>query len=410
MKEKIKELFAKATKAWEDGKAIMKEFEGKDSEGKDKVMPAEKQVQVDKFFDDAEKFSEEAEKLEKQEKLDKKFTEPQHNHPMNDPGNKSDEGTKKEQKALWNKFLRVGQKGLVTAEIKDLAADEDVAGGYTVFDTQRAELLQKQKETMSMRQISRVLPPIPGGSAITPYQDSELDDAAWTTEIKTGSADTVKPFGRRIITPHPLAKRIKVSNALKRSSSIDLSSWVNTELAYKFNKAEEDGFINGSGAQRPLGLKNTTDLPVHDTAGSLAVTADDIIDWIFKLPASYAANQKIICNRTFIRLIRKLKHGDGTYIWQPGLSIAAPPNILGVPYFLSDRYDDGRTGAAWDAEAVVAITGDFNFYWIVDSLDITIQVLLELYAEANQTGYIGRKETDGMAVLAEAFYGLKITA
>lgn len=399
----VKELFEKATKAYEDGKAILKEFDGKE-------IPEEKQTQVDSFFDEAESFSAKAEKQEKQEKLDKKFSEPQYKHPLDEPQKKDKEEIETEQKALWKKFLKHGHQGMEKSEIKDLAASEDVAGGYLVFNTQRAELLQKQKETMSMRQISRVLPPIPGGSSITPAQDSELDDASWTTEIKTGSADTVKPFAERILTPHPLAKRIKISNTLLRASGIDLSSWVNTELAYKFNKAEEDAFINGTGTQRPLGLLNTTSLPTHTTAASTTVEADDIINWIFLLPASYAANQKIICNRAFIRKIRALKHGDGTYIWQPGLSIAAPANILGVPYFLSDRYDDGLTAEAWDADAVVAVTGDFNYYWIVDSMDITIQVLKELYAETNQTGYIGRKETDGMAVLAEAFYGLKIKA
>jgi hypothetical protein len=34
--------------------------------------------------------------------------------------------------------------------------------------------------------------------------------------------------------------------------------------------------------------------------------------------------------------------------------------------------------------------------------------LVELYAATNQTGYIGRKETGGQCVLAEAFYALTV--
>ncbi len=403
MNVQMKEMFEKANVAYTAGKAIMKEFDGKE-------MPADKKTQLDKYFDEAERFSKEAEGLKRADDLDKKLNSPEYKHAMGAEGGDPEGGKEKkdknaeEKKAVWNKFLKYGAQGLERSEIKDLAADEDVAGGYLVFDTQRVELLQKQKETMAMRMISRVLPAIPGGSSITPAQDSELDDATWTSEIKTGSTDTVKPFAERILTPHPLAKRIKISNTLLRAAAIDLSGWVNTELAYKFNKAEEDGFVNGGGAQRPLGQLNTPSLPTKTTDDSNVVSADDIINWIFLLPASYAANQKIICNRAFIRKIRALKHGDGTYIWQPGLSIAAPANILGVPYVLSDRYDDGLDGSdVFEDNAVVAVTGDFNYYWIVDSMDISIQVLKELYAESNQTGYIGRKETDGMAVLAEAF-------
>jgi HK97 family phage major capsid protein len=51
----------------------------------------------------------------------------------------------------------------------------------------------------------------------------------------------------------------------------------------------------------------------------------------------------------------------------------------------------------------VGILGDFSKYWIVDALDMEMQRLVELYAATNQIGFIGRKETDGMPCLEEAF-------
>jgi HK97 family phage major capsid protein len=58
----------------------------------------------------------------------------------------------------------------------------------------------------------------------------------------------------------------------------------------------------------------------------------------------------------------------------------------------------------------VGMCGDFSFYWIADALDVTVQRLVELYAETNQVGFIGRKETDGMPVLPEAFSRLTMHA
>ena len=50
---------------------------------------------------------------------------------------------------------------------------------------------------------------------------------------------------------------------------------------------------------------------------------------------------------------------------------------------------------------------DFKNYWIAESLSLEIQRLVELYAETNQVGFIGRQELDGMPVLAEAFVRIK---
>ena len=56
----------------------------------------------------------------------------------------------------------------------------------------------------------------------------------------------------------------------------------------------------------------------------------------------------------------------------------------------------------------MGILGDFSYYHTADALDFGIQRVSELYAETNQTGFIGRLETDGMPVLEEAFVRVKL--
>jgi HK97 family phage major capsid protein len=63
------------------------------------------------------------------------------------------------------------------------------------------------------------------------------------------------------------------------------------------------------------------------------------------------------------------------------------------------------------ASQYVAIVGDFKAgYYIVDSLQLEIEILTELFTLKNQQGVLGRKETDGMPVLEEAFSRLKLSA
>ena len=304
-------------------------------------------------------------------------------------------------------YLRDGNE----MRIKALTAGTPVEGGYLVSDTFLTGLIVKAREASAMRRISRVLPPVPSGSVISPAQENWLSDATWTTEVLTGSADTVDPFGERRLTPHPLAKRILTSNTLLRTPGFDVEAWIRDNLAYRFAVPEEYAFINGSGVQQPLGILNTTSLPVWTTDASNVVDADDVINWVYALPAAYAGRATILSNRAFIRKVRTMKGALGEYVWQPGLQMGSPNRILDTPYEVSDQYDDGLDASdVWEDNAKIAVIGDFSYYWIVAALSMSIQRLVELYAASNQVGYIGRKETDGRAVLAEAFYALKVKA
>lgn len=401
----IKQLRDQAAKAYADGRALQKQFEGKE-------LPSDQETKIDAFFDEAEKALGQVDKLEKQERLGKALTEPVATHPHAGVEGKASPEAEILRKSGMEKFLR--RKSLTPDEAKALSVSEDIGGGLLVANTNIGILLQKMKDLCVMRQICKVLSPIAAGSSSSPSVDSELEDVEFTSEIGSASEDDVTPFGGRMLSPHPLSKLVKISNSLLRGVSLDLEGWVNAELAYKFRKAEENTFINGTGAQQPMGLLKSiksANSNITTTAVSNDISGDDVIDWIYGLKAAYAVNARVLCNRSFIRKIRKLKDVNKQYIWQPGLQAGSPNQILDVPYINSDLYDDGLdTNDAFEDSAIVAVVGDFGFYWIQDSLNFTIQVLDQLYARNNQTGYIGRKETDGMCVLPEAFRGLVIKA
>lgn len=440
MKEQIKKLYEEAAGLHGQAKAILVEFG-------DKEMPAEKAAEVDKLLDQVEAKTGEAKRLERALEQDDYLNKPVDGKAIfgatqNTPeikvqwnGRTLDADEVKDlqmaanfsgfvnvlnpdyQKA-FKKYLRYGAGELSGEERKALSAGEGAAGGYLVQDTYWAGLIVKAQEMSCMRRISNVLPPVPSGAVIAPAEDSVFSDAAWTTEIDTGSADAVKPFGQRRLQPHPVAKRVLVSNTFMRTPTFDVEAYVRDRLGYKFGVTQEEAFINGTGAQQPMGLLNTVSLPTFTTASSNVIYGDDIINWIYALPAAYLGKPKtrIVCNRAFIRKIRALATPvSGTtftnYLWQPGLASGVPNTILDVPYELTDRLDDGLDGSdVWEDNAVVAVVGDFSYYWIVDALQMSVQRLVELYAATNQTGFIGRMESDGQAVMAEAFYALKVKA
>lgn len=463
MSDMIKKLKEEAKTALASGRQILDDIaEGKITEGE----IAEKQEQVQAFFDEAEEKGQRITLLERQRHFDEdpaaalKFGAPGVEDDLEpDPSKKvslvepetkavamhfgmgekeiartrrtNDEHSfdrELKQRVATALFWKYGEKNIdaglsklpsglekIAGELKALATQPGGSGGYLTSDTHRAELLSLIAEAIAMRRISRVLPPIPGGSSITPTEENDLDDAEWTTEVGTGSADTSEPFGERRLSPHPLAKRILVSRTVLRAATlVDVESWVLGKLAQKFAVAEENGFINGNGAQQPIGLLNAG-LTAVTTASSNLLYGDDVINWLYTLPAAYMRNAVLLCNRSLVRKIRLIHDFDASdaaqqYLWQPGLGAGNPPTILDWPYELSDSFPTGLTADAFDDNAIVGVHGDFDNYWIADALSFEVQRLDELYAESNQVGFIGRKETDGMVVRTDAFRTLKIKA
>jgi HK97 family phage major capsid protein len=428
MNPEIKRLYEEANQLHVRAKGVLDEYKGKD-------LPGDKAKEVDDLLDLVEAKTAEAKRLERAAGLGGTFNQPNTQLPLGGGQEGKGGGISAETKSALRQagyrsdviderfydesaakkhlatlmYLKGGFEGV---ERKDLQTSPAAAGGYLVTDNQRSELLEKAAPVSAMRRIARVLPAIPGGSSITPTEENELTDAEWTTEIKTGSKDEVKPFGGRVLTPKPLAKRILISNTeLRAGRLIDIENWINTRMGRRFGVPQEYAFIKGTGVNGPMGLLNWSGIPKFTTAGSNVVTADDIINWAYSLPAAYAGTARILTNRAFLRKVRLLKSTDNQYLWQPGLSAGNPSTILDWSYELSDQYPTGLdTNDAYKDNELIATIGDFQYYWIVDSLSLSIKRLDELYAETDQTGFIGRMESDGMPVSNEAFYHLKVKA
>mgnify|MGYP000919795576 CR=1 FL=1 len=235
------------------------------------------------------------------------------------------------------------------------------------------------------------------------------DDADWTVELKTGSADTAMSFAKRELHPHPAAKRILVSTFLLNNAVLPVDQIVRDQLSYKFGITQEKAFLAGSGSGQPLGVFTAssngidTDRDVSTGNTTTAIGADGLINAKYALKGQYQRTARWIFHRDAISGIRKLKDGDGQYLWQPGLVADKPDTILGLQFFISEYAPNTFTTGKY-----AGILGDFSFYWIADSMEFSIQVLKELYAESNQIGYIGRMECDGQPVLSEAFVRVKL--
>jgi HK97 family phage major capsid protein len=307
-------------------------------------------------------------------------------------------------RSAYDKWLAHGERQLSADEYRDLQADSDVAGGFLNTPIQMVQMLLKFVDNaVYIRQKASVFQVPTATSLGVPTLDADIDDASWTAELATGGADTGMAFGKRELRPYPLAKRIKISNKLLRTAILGPEAIVRDRLAYKFGIAQEKGFMTGTGAEQPLGLftasANGITTARDVTCGTTtAITADGLIDTKFSVKAQYQKSGEWVLHRDGLKQTRKLKDGNGQYLWQAGLASGQPDTILDRPYTMSEYAPNTFTTGLY-----VALFGDLSFYWIADALNMQVQRLAELYAETNQIGFIGRLESDGQPVLAEAF-------
>ena len=243
-----------------------------------------------------------------------------------------------------------------------------------------------------------------------PALDTDVDDSDWTTELSTGSNDESLGFGKRKLEPHPFAKRIKISkDLLNRLPGVE--TFVRSRLAYKFGITEEKGFLVGSGAGQPLGLFTASNDGVPTTRdvsaenSTTAPTFNGLINAKYSLKGVYWNLADWLFHRDCLKILAKIKDSDGQYIWRESVRAGEPDRLLGRPINMSEYVPNTFTAGSY-----VGLLGDFSNYWIADAMDMEIQRLVELYAENNQVGLIGRQSCDGMPVLAEAFARVKLAA
>lgn len=315
--------------------------------------------------------------------------------------------------AAWRQWLIGGRESLNPEQARTMIASSDPEGGYMVAPQEfTKELIQRVDDMVMIRGLATVHTLTEAASLGVPTLDTDMNDAEWTSEVGTGSDDSALRLGKRELTPNPLAKRTKLSRKLLRLTAGGAEKLVLDRLGYKFAITEEKAYMTGDGNKKPLGLFTASTAGISTgrdvnlgASGAIPLTtasADQLIDIKYTLKSAYWGRAQWLFHRDLIKTIRKFKTTDGFYVWKAGLT-DQPDTILERPYLVSEYVPNTVSGGQY-----VGMFADFSFYHIVDALDMEVQRLVELYAESNQVGFIGRLESDGMPVLEEPFVRIKV--
>ncbi len=278
-----------------------------------------------------------------------------------------------------------------------LSESSDSDGGYLVPEEFENQIVQGLDESNVIRSLAKV---------ITTNSDRKIplsvghSKAAWTAE-NAEFKESNPTFGQKEIDAYKLTDIIRLSVELLQDAAFPLEEYLAKEFARAFGIAEEQAFCVGSGSGQPTVLFTEHGGTLGVTAAaSNAMTADELINLVYALKAPYRRNAKFLMNDATISAIRKLKDGNGVYLWQPALQQAGQPDkLLGYELYTSPYAPTMAAGA------YVVAFGDFRNYWIADRAGRTIQRLNELYSTNGQVGFLATERVDGKVILAE---GIKL--
>ena len=395
----INELRDKRANLWKSMTAFLDTRTGSDG-----VLSAEDDASYAKMEKDFDALTNEIKRMERKEALEAEMNKPVGTpiteKPMktSDDEEKTGRASKVYNKSFWNAMR---QKNIRPEIANALQEGTDSEGGYLVPDEFEHTLIEALESENIFRTLAHVIQTASGDRKI-PVVASK-GTASWVDE-EGAITESDDAFNQVSIGAYKLGTLIKVSNELLNDSVFNLEQYISKEFARRIGNKEEDAFFNGDGSGKPVGIFNSTGgAQVGVTAASTsAITADEIIDLFYSLGAPYRKNAVWVVNDATVKAIRKLKDGNGNYLWQPALTSGTPDTLLGRPVKTSAYVPTIASGAK-----VIAF-GDFGYYWIADRQGRVFKKLSELYAATDQTGFVATQRVDGKLILPEAIKVLQM--
>ncbi|MBP1920317.1 phage major capsid protein [Youngiibacter multivorans] len=387
---KILELREKRAKAWDTAKAFLDAKRGNDG-----LISAEDTATYDKMEADVVNLGKEIDRLERQQALDlelsKAVNTPITMKPNGGMEMKTGRATDEYKAAFWKALRSKNSFDIQNA----LQIGTDSEGGYLAPDEFEKVLIQALEEENLFRSLAKIINTSSGDKKI-PIVASK-GTASWVEE-EAPIPESDDSFGLVSIGAYKLSTMIKVSEELLNDSVFNLEAYIAKEFARRIGAKEEEAFCVGDGSGKPTGIFNATGGATLGVtaAAATAITADEIIDLMYSLKSPYRKNAVFVTNDATVKAIRKLKDGNGQYIWQPSLVAGTPDTILNRPV---------KTSAYVPTIASTAKTiafGDFGYYWVADRQGRSFQRLNELYAATGQVGFKATQRVDGKLILPEA--------
>ncbi|MEV0843615.1 phage major capsid protein [Actinocatenispora sera] len=316
-------------------------------------------------------------------------------------GGTAEQRTAQRRSAFWA-FMRRGRGG-ISPEQRALV--ENTAGEILVPEELEAEIIRSLPKLTVVRGLasSRTI-----NSDRVRRRSLDEVEVGWG-KLETGStaAESMPDTPTEEYTyVEDLLGLAKIGEDELDDSDQNLEAFVSDSFARAVGEAEDTGYTVGTGHanKQPVGFM-TAGGGVPTVAGTAGLYADpgqaalldDLKKLIYAVPAQYRRNGVFLMASSTELFVSTLKDKNGQYLWQSSNQAGRPNTLNGFALYNQEDI------AAIAASKSIAAFGDVNSaYRIYDRRGLTVQRLVELYAEEGMVGFKLRRRVTGDVVRPDA--------
>ena len=381
---KLKELLEKREQVAAEAKDLM---EQSGADGITEERAADLESQADKAFesyDDLTKKIDREEKLERMQQAEAERRERVDEGRRPGQGQREAENTNSDEPNYRNAFAEYvrcqGQVGAMRPEYRTVleagystipAGEQraqttaNAAGGYTVPEEMMAILVERMEATGPMYNPGITFEMQTTGG--NPMPIPTVDDTGVTAGASGGQGVTLTDdggkdvtFGERTLDAFSYdTEFLRISKELADDSMLNMESVIGRLLGKRLGKIANEKLTIGSGSGEPNGIVTAAGAGVT-AASTTAVTFDELIDLEHSVDPEYrVATALYMLNDNSLKAVRKLKDGDGNYLWQAGdVKKGIPATLNGYEYAVNQA----MVNMAASSRSIVF--GDFSQYFV----------------------------------------------
>ena len=405
MAKDIRELMEKRSKAVADARILVDK-----ADEEKRPMNAEEERQWDAYMGDEQRFGKEIERESKLIEAERRNAENLVNTAGKDKGVKTPDAELRAQ--AFQVLLKDGPQAMSLEEKRSLTTQSDTQAGFLNAPQEFVQqLIERVRDEVFIEAESTPHTTTNANGLGFPTLETYPGQIKMISEITEAPEDTALAFGKREFKPHLAKKLIKISDAMLRADGMNAEAIAIDAVSYIIGITKEYMYLLGTGNQEPLGvfvadakgIPTSRDFNTDMTATNF--TPDALKGVKYSLKGQYMKTAKWLFHRDGVAKVAKLKDGEGRYIFDIANTVGAMDMLLNRPMIMSEYVPNTFT-----ANKYVGMFGDFSKYWTVNSLNLRIKRLNELFAATSQVGFIFELEFDGMPVLSEAFTRIKTAA
>lgn len=364
------------------------------------TMSAEVEQQFDAMMAQADKLKGEIDKVERLDSVEAGLNERVERRAGRD-GQSTDEAAAAEaaEAGAFRAYMRGGFSGM-TEEQRSLASPRfqaaqgtgsGTAGGYTVPEGFYGQMISAELAFGGMIEAAFVFDTETGAPLPIPTDNDTANEGAILGENSQATEQDVS-FGATTLNAHTYSsKLVRVANQLLQDNAFNLEAFLAGKLGTRLARIQNRHFTVGSGASQPTGIVGASTLGVT-AASATAIAADELIDLEHSVDPAYRMNARYMMADSTLKAIKKLKDGEGRYLWTSGLAFKEPDTINGHRYVINQHM------AAIGGGNKSMLFGDFTKYFIRRVTGVQVLRLTERYADYNQTGFLAFQRVDGNLV------------